>query len=128
MKMLLATATLLLGSLPAWAGNIPQDPYGSPMWEYLAEETFGLDATIKVDRRIKVLAPVDAESNFQVPVSVDATALGEVTKIVLMTDLNPFPIAATFYPMEAKPYFATRVKLNEASVIHAIAQTIVRSY
>lgn len=123
MKTLSTLLAISLVSFSAHAGNIAKDPFNSPMWEYLAEETFGPDATIKVDERIKVHAPVDAESNFQVPVSVDATALGDVEEIVLMTDLNPFPIAARFYPMKARPYFATRVKLNEATAIHAIAKT-----
>ncbi len=123
MRRLLITAVALAFSFHAEAGNnIPKDPYESPMWEYLAEETFG-DAKIVVDERLKVYAPANAESNFQVPVSVDASALGKVEEIVLMTDLNPFPIAARFYPMEAKPYFGTRVKLNEATVIHAVAKT-----
>ncbi|WP_419799432.1 MAG: quinoprotein dehydrogenase-associated SoxYZ-like carrier [Terasakiella sp.] len=110
-------------SFSAQAGNIAKDPLNSPMWEYLAEETFGENATIIVDENLKVFAPTNAESNFQVPVSVDASALGKVEEIVLMTDLNPFPIAVRFFPMQAKPYFATRVKLNEGSVIHAIAKT-----
>ena len=123
MKRLFITALAFLFSVQAQAGNnIPKDPYESPMWEYLAEEIFG-DAKIVVDKRIQVYAPDNAESNFQVPVSVDASALGEVEEIILMTDLNPFPIAAHFYPMKAKPFFGTRVKLNEATVIHAIAKT-----
>lgn len=114
---------LLSYTFQAQAGTIAKDPFESPMWEYLAEETFGKEATVIVDERLKVFAPANAESNFQVPVSVDASHLGEVEEIVLMTDLNPFPIAARFFPMQAKPYFATRVKLNEGSAIHAIART-----
>ncbi len=121
-RFLSLTAALAFSFQVQAADNIPKDPYESPMWEYLAEETFG-DAKVIVDERVKIFAPVDAESNFQVPVSVDASALGEVEEIILMTDLNPFPIAARFYPMKAKPAFGTRVKLNEASVIHAIAKT-----
>lgn len=122
MKRLVLSVFALMLHFPAQAGNIPKDPYDSPMWEYLAEQSFG-DEQVVVDKRVIIHAPKDAESNFQVPVSVDASALGQVDEIVLMTDLNPFPIAARFYPMKAKPFFATRVKLNEASVIHAIAKT-----
>lgn len=123
MKRFILTAFALSFAFHVEAGNIPKDPYGSPMWEYLAEQTFG-DATIVVDKRLQIHAPKNAESNFQVPVSVDASALGTVEEIVIMTDLNPFPIAARFFPMKAKPFVATRVKLNEASVIHAVAKTV----
>ncbi|WP_069189999.1 quinoprotein dehydrogenase-associated SoxYZ-like carrier [Candidatus Terasakiella magnetica] len=123
MRKLLSLCALGLWATTAQAGSIPKDPWQSPMWEYLAEDTFGEKAEISIDNRIKIYVPLDAEDNFQVPVSVDASALGKVEEIVLMTDLNPFPIAARFYPKSAKPYFATRVKLNEGSVIHAIART-----
>ncbi len=122
MRIQFLSIFLLVVSCQAQAGSIPEDPYDSPMWDYLAEETFG-DAKIVVDHRVRINAPENAENNFQVPVSVDASDLGTVEEIVLMTDLNPFPIAARFFPMKAKPYFGVRVKLNEASVIHAVART-----
>ncbi|WP_135078798.1 quinoprotein dehydrogenase-associated SoxYZ-like carrier [Terasakiella sp. SH-1] len=123
MKRFLASTIISLCALShAHAGSIPKDPWQSPMWEYLAAETFGKTADIRVDERIKIYAPLNAESNFTVPVSVDASGIKGVEEIVLLTDLNPFPIAARFYPKSAKAYFATQVKLNEGSVIHAVAK------
>lgn len=122
MRILLAGAVLLTLMNISHGADIPPDPQNSPMWEYLAKQTLG-DAPIKVDNRLQVTTPHNAESNFQVPVAIDARALGEVEEIILMVDLNPFPIALYFYPHQASPYLATRVKLNEASAVRVLART-----
>ncbi|MGB0682250.1 MAG: quinoprotein dehydrogenase-associated SoxYZ-like carrier [Magnetovibrionaceae bacterium] len=105
----------------ASADRIPSDPYHSPMWEHVASEF--LPGKIVMSDKVKVFAPADAEDNFQVPIAVDATELGDVEEIVLIADQNPIPGILRFLPKKAKPYLATRIKLNEASVVHAAART-----
>ncbi|MBC8269182.1 MAG: quinoprotein dehydrogenase-associated SoxYZ-like carrier [Rhodospirillaceae bacterium] len=106
----------------ASAGAPPKDPFNSPMWGWVYEEILEQGQVI-FDDRVKVDAPDSAEGNFQVPVSVRVDGLDDVTEIILIVDLNPILKTAKFTPNKARPYFALRVKMGQASVIRAAART-----
>ncbi len=109
-------------SSAAFAGAIPADKLDSPVWEMLAEEYLE-GGKIVFDDRVRVDAPNNAEGNLQVPVSVDAKELSGVSEIQVFVDLNPFPRVVRYEVGDAKPYIATRVKMNEGSVIRAAVRT-----
>ncbi len=125
MGRLIMVAVILSGLVfanVAGAGAPPKDPFNSPMWGWVYEGILN-EGKVVFDDRVKVDAPDSAEGNFQVPVSVRVDGLEEVTEVLLIIDLNPILKAARYIPIKARPYFALRVKMGQASVIRAAART-----
>ncbi|MFW9606091.1 MAG: thiosulfate oxidation carrier protein SoxY, partial [Pseudomonas sp.] len=100
--MSLPVAGLVLGSLfssPLWASG--EDPLHSPMWNFHQACLLG-DAPYQFDERVKVISPPFAEDARQVPITVDARALGtDVVKVVAWAELNPIAHLFTFTPTGA---------------------------
>ncbi|RVQ66082.1 quinoprotein dehydrogenase-associated SoxYZ-like carrier [Croceicoccus ponticola] len=109
---------LAFAATPAWAAPLPADPLGSPMWDYHASRIFE-GATLVFDDRVKVILPVIAEDQHVVPVTVDARALQGVQRIILFADLNPIPVAIDYRPLQAAPFVATRIKLDQRTPVRA---------
>jgi len=108
---------------PAFAeGPDPADPLGSVMWDALRPELFG-KAPIVFDDRVTVTAPANAEDATAVPVLADASALGAVEEMVLISDLNPFPVVLRYHPVAAKPVVGTRIRVQQATPVRAAART-----
>ena len=119
MRTTLAALIALAVAGPAAAQD---DPLGSPMWDVLREAYFGT-APVVFDGRVAVTAPANAENVFAVPVSVDARGLDGVREVVLIADLNPFPLVLRFHPAEAAPFVATRIKVQQATAVRGAART-----
>lgn len=106
--------------------SIPADPLNSVMWSSMAERFF-IDGTIVFDQRVKVMTPSAAEDQFQVPVTVDATALETdgvmIEEIVAVADLNPIPHILTVRPIRARAFVGFRVKLQQSSPVHVGVKT-----
>jgi len=98
------------------------DPLDSANWNDLKTRFFG-DATVVFDDRVKVVAPIRAEDSMNVPVGVDAEALGEVEEVVVIADLNPIVKVLQFRPIAARAALSFRVKLQQATPVRAIART-----
>lgn len=118
---------LLLAGLLAYAavgraGDLPADPFGSVMWQSMAERFFPGEQRL-FDQRVKVMAPAMAEDPFNVPVTVDATALDDVVEIVVVADLNPIPHVLSLRPQQALSFIGFRLKLEQSSVIRVGART-----
>ena len=118
----LALATGASGLAAAPAAKLPPDPLKSVMWEDMAGR-FLSGGAITFDQRVKVMMPQSAEDQFFVPVTVDASALGPVTEIVILADLNPIPHVLTFRPEAAEAFISFRVKIEQATAIRAAART-----
>lgn len=58
-----------------------------------------------------------------VPVGVDAEALGEVDEVVVIADHNPIVKVLQFKPLAARASLSFRVKLQQATPVRAIART-----
>lgn len=97
------------------------DPLRSQMWGYMRKESFPADADVAFDERIVVQVPKFADDAMNVPVTVDASALGEVRKIVVLVDRNPIRKVLEFMPDKVKPALSFRFKLEQASPIRAAA-------
>ncbi len=106
----------------AFAASSPSDPLNSVMWEALRDQYFA-GAPVVFDNAVRVNAPAAAEDTRAVPVSVDATALGQVVEMVAIADLNPFPLVLRYHPGTAAPYIATRIKIQQATAVRGAART-----
>ena len=98
------------------------DPLRSVMWEALRDSYFP-GATVVFDGRVTVTAPANAENTHAVPVALDARGLEGVQEVVLIADLNPFPMVLRYHPIEAAPFVATRIKVQQATPVRAAART-----
>ncbi len=104
------------------ARDLPEDPLQSVMWQAMAER-YMPGGQVVFDDRVKVMAPLSAENQFQVPVTVDATALENVEEIVAVADLNPIPLVMSLRPTAALAYIGFRLKLQQSSPIHVGVRT-----
>ncbi len=106
--------------------ELPDDPLDSVMWESMANRFFP-GGDIVFDQRVIVDAPLSAEDQFFLPVTVDATALEtnglHVEEIVAVADLNPIPHILTLRPLEADAFIGFRVKLQQTTPIHVGVKT-----
>jgi len=120
----LTTCIILLAlfSLPLQARELPEDPLNSIMWETMAEQ-FMPDGEIVFDPRVKVMAPLSAEDQFYVPITVDATELENVDRVIAVADLNPIPLVLTVTPHQALSFIGFRLKLQQSSPIHVGVRT-----
>lgn len=95
-----------------------RDPLQSPLWEMHAARLFA-DAPVVFDDAVRVDLPVIAENQHVFPVTVDARSLLGVTRIVVLIDLNPIPVAVDFSPGVAAPWLALRIKLDQRTPVRA---------
>lgn len=125
---LIAAACLLTAAATTAAAAVgegsagPPDPLQSPAWEVMRERFFNGQRVV-FDDRVKVIAPDNAENPVAVPVMVDAQALGKVSEIVVIADLNPIQKILSMNPVRAQPDVAFRFKVEQSTPIRAAART-----
>lgn len=126
MKYPLTIAAIALAALlpPEQAAALQEagDPLASARWEDM-RRLFLNGQSMVFDPRVKVIAPSTAENPMQVPVTVDASALGQVLEVVVFADFNPIVEALRFYPEAASAYLGFRLKLQQSSPVRAAART-----
>lgn len=117
-----ALSTLLL-ALPGLGHATPAaDPLDSARWGDM-RQAFLADAKVVFDSRLKVDAPLSSETPLNVPVAVDASALGEVKEVLVFADFNPIAKALRFVPGKARPMLGFRIKLQQSTPVRAAALT-----
>lgn len=99
------------------------DPFDSPMLGMHQVELLGDPANITYSPKVRVFAPASAEDSLQVPVTVDATGLDDVEKIVAFADFGPIPKILTYYPKTAKAKLSFRFKIDQATPVRAAVMT-----
>ncbi|MCE2681198.1 MAG: quinoprotein dehydrogenase-associated SoxYZ-like carrier [Burkholderiales bacterium] len=99
------------------------DPLESTVWPTLKKEFFPPNTPVEFDARVKVEVPKFADDAMNVPVTVDASALPNVKKLVILVDRNPIRKVLEFVPEGVKPSLSFRFKLEQASPIRAAALT-----
>lgn len=119
MRVLIACACM--AGTTAW-GAAADDPLKSANWDELRQRYFG-SSTVVFDDRVTVTAPPRAEDSMNVPVGVNAEALGEVEEVVVIADHNPIVKVLQFRPIAARASLSFRVKLQQATPIRAAART-----
>jgi sulfur-oxidizing protein SoxY len=105
-------------------------PESSEMWLKVRASLFENRPIANVGDDTLVLdAPVRAEDAAVVPVAIRAklpqTAASHVSKLYLVIDNNPSPIAAifSFTPQSGRAEIETRVRVDEYTFVRAIAET-----
>lgn len=100
------------------------DPLQSVMWEHHHRNLLNGEPYV-FDERVQVQVPPFAEDARQVPVHIDARALGdEVVRIEAWADLNPIPRIFTFTPGErVESLVAIRIRVEQATPIRAAVLT-----
>lgn len=128
--ILLANALFITG-LPSGGLNaaepaknaLPKDVLNSIMWKSVATDYLLSDknsnGTIIMNDAVKVVAPKVAEDQLNVPVSVDATAVKNVRKIIVVADLNPLPEVLTYEPLNAAARISFRIKVDQGTPVRA---------
>jgi len=119
--------TLMIGSFflfgAARAAELPEDSVKSVMWEYVAKEFLLSDKEggqkVVMDDRILVHTPKLAEDQMNIPVHVDARAVKNVRKIVIIADLNPLPKVLTYYPDQSEARLSFRIKVEQGTAVRA---------
>lgn len=97
------------------------DPFDGGMWDLHRAEYLGDPADWRADPDMLVIAPRSAEDARHVPLLVDATAMGQVDRIVVTIDYSPFPLAMVFHPGRALPVLGFGVKYEIAGPVRATA-------
>lgn len=118
--MVAVICVLSQGSL-AQAGQQKQDPLDSSMWSEMHKRLLSGQPVV-FDDRVQVVAPKSAENSMNVPVKVDATAIGQVQRMVVFADLNPIPKILEFQPAGAAPAISFNFKVQQATPLRAAAQ------
>ncbi|MFC3607381.1 quinoprotein dehydrogenase-associated SoxYZ-like carrier [Stutzerimonas tarimensis] len=111
--------------IPVLAQASESDPLNSVMWDYHRERMLG-GAPVRFDERVRVIAPPFAEDSRQVPIQVDARALGApVSRILVWADLNPIPRVIDFHPRSERvqPFLAVRIRVEQATPVRAAVLT-----
>ncbi len=122
LSLLLFLLLLMLIAAPAaWSNNDPlaDDPYRSYPWLDMRKAYLD-NAQVSFDSRVQVQGPAFAEDPMNVPVSVRVDpALGAVDRIVVLVDRNPIRKVLDYFPTDALPSLAFRIKLEQASPVRA---------
>jgi len=96
------------------------DPLKSPLFDFMVERFFPGEPYV-FDDRVKVVAPNFAENSSQLPVFVDASALGHVKKLLIFADLNPFQNIIDFEVGQLSPKISFNIKMQAGTPIRAAA-------
>lgn len=114
------------------AATLPQKLWAATLRPAAAFQTTTLEATFealgsvpKFSDAILFSTPDIAENGAVVPVKieVDAAALPGVSKLYVIVEKNPNPVAAVFeVPPSAQPYAETRVKVAQTGKLYAVAE------
>jgi sulfur-oxidizing protein SoxY len=120
-----AVMLLLLSALPAAAEMTEAER--DARWADLAQALFGERALVDAAGALSIDAPTRAEDAAIVPVSVHVTdsLAKQVRALYLVIDNNPSPLAAVFHfgALADPRMVATRVRVDDYTYLHAIAET-----
>ena len=121
-KVAWAFALLALLAAPVRAQD---DAAQAARWNDLREAVFGQREVLDGAGLIALEAPVRAHDAALVPVTITLTGRERVKAIYLMVDGNPSPLAGTFRfgPLADTRTLKTRVRVEQYSPIHAVAET-----
>ena len=113
---------VLVLSLLTLTSVVNADPINSPMWEYLRAQ-FLPAQPYQFDQRIQVLTPQFAEDSRQVPIAIDASAIGDVEKIMILADISPFQLVLEYWPHDLPPVFTFNMKVQQGTGLRAAVLT-----
>jgi sulfur-oxidizing protein SoxY len=92
------------------------------MWKEMHERLLK-GAPVVFDKRVRVEVPEEAEDSMNLPLWVDASALGEVQRLMIFAELNPIPKVLEMEPLRAPARIGLRIKVQQATPVRAAALT-----
>lgn len=106
-------------------GSLSANHHESVMWEYSKNIFIGASVEVMFDDRIIVSMPDFAEDSMQVPLMVDASAIGEpIEKMIAWADYNPIQHIFTFYPEDhLSPKLSLPFKVQQSTPVRAAVLT-----
>ena len=125
--MLLAFSLACLAGLPVHAEE--DAATRAERWQDLKHAVFGERAVTDDSAMVVLDAPARAQDAALVPIAVtlrDGTAPADkVTAIYIIVDENPSPLAGTFHfgPLADPRSLRTRVRVDQYTMMHAVAET-----
>jgi len=123
-KHLLAAAALSALLIPL-AHATPEEAARAQRWQALQEAIFGDRKVLDGTGVIQLDAPQRALDAALVPVGLQLTTQEPVKALYLVIDNNPSPLAAhvSFGPKADPRSMKLRVRVNEYTLMHAVAET-----
>ncbi len=122
----LALLCLFTLSLATVAGNglaeSRADLLDSVMWREMHQRLLD-SAPVVFDERVRVEMPGEAEDSMNLPLWVDASALGRVERLLVFAELNPIPKVLEMEPRRAAPRLGVRIKVQQSTPVRAAALT-----
>jgi len=115
-------AALMLLTANGWAAERGSDPLDSVRWSEMHQRLLD-GAPVVFDERVRVQAPEAAEDSMNLPLWIDASALGEVRRLLVFAELNPIPKVLEMEPLRAAPRIGVRIKVQQSTPIRAAALT-----
>lgn len=124
MKRLLIAAALLagFGSYPAIADEAAER---TARWHDVATAIFGDRSMDDGSELLSLTVPDRTMDAALVPVTVELTGAKPVVAVSVVVDNNPSPLAGTFRfgPAFVQQSLKMRVRVNEFTLVHAVAET-----
>ncbi len=121
---ILLLATITTGAaLPALAVSVDDDT--GARWDLLRSTMFGDRTMQDAGDKLRLTIPERALDAALVPVAVELNLPTPVVALSLVIDNNPSPLAGTFHfgPAFAQKFLKMRVRVNDYTLIHAVAET-----
>jgi len=102
-----------------------KDDDAKDRWELLRSTMFGGRTVQDAGDKLRMVIPERALDAALVPVTVEFNLPIHVTAISLVVDNNPSPLAGTFHfgPAFTQKFLKMRVRVNDYTLIHAVAET-----
>jgi sulfur-oxidizing protein SoxY len=94
----------------------------SPVWD-LIHERFLNSEPVVFDPNVEVMVPAQSEDSLNFPVAVRWLGQEKAIRVLVLADLNPIIPIVDFYPEQAHPSIATRIKIQQATPIRGAVQT-----
>ncbi len=129
---LLALLGIVAAASLAWPAFGPAARADQDLWPGLAQVLFPNGKLVEDGTIIKLGTPLSAEDAALVPITLHMESATDspndpnrITKLTVVIDNNPSPVAAVFEfgPKAAVTSIETRVRVNQATNIHAVAET-----
>ncbi len=123
--MLTSRASLVVAGLLASTAAHAQT--ADELWQGLAKDIFQSRAMTSGRDVISLQAPPEARDAALVPMTINLEQPATVVRnVTLVIDANPAPMAASFTigPNSGLTMISTRVRVNDFTNVHAVAQTV----
>ena len=124
MRRLLIAALMVFASV-AHAAAADEMAEREARWKDVAGNIFGERPMQDGSGIVKLIVPEQTLNAALVPITVELTGDRHVVAVSVVVDNNPSPLAGTFHlgPAFAQQELKMRVRVNEFTLIHAVAET-----